>query len=73
MNEYNPQIKKLESEKTELLKALEELLQSSIQSEHIEHNNYNGPAEIDEMMANGDFSISIYNAIAIIAKAKGQQ
>jgi hypothetical protein len=57
----------------EMLEALEALLESAIQAEHFEHNSYNPPTEIHEMMANGDFSKRIFNAIAAIAKAKGEQ
>ena len=57
----------------EMLEALEALLESAIQTEHFEHNSYNPPTEIHEMMANGDFSKRIFNAIAAIAKAKGEQ
>jgi hypothetical protein len=63
----------MESINAEMLDALEALLESAIQAEHFEHNSYNPPAEIHEMMANGDFSMRIYNAIAAIAKAKGEQ
>jgi gamma-glutamylcyclotransferase (GGCT)/AIG2-like uncharacterized protein YtfP len=57
----------------DMLEALEALLESAIQAEHFEHNSYNPPTEIHEMMANGDFSKRIFNAIAAIAKAKGEQ
>jgi hypothetical protein len=56
----------------EILEALEALLEDAIHSEYIVHNNYCSPAEIDEMMTNGYFAKSIYDAIAVIAKAKGE-
>ena len=66
-------VEALQALNAQMLDALEALLESAIQAEHFEHNSYNPPAEIHEMMANGDFSMRIYNAIAAINKARGEQ
>ena len=57
----------------EMLEALEALLESAMQSEYLVHNEMCSRAEKDEILEKGWFSDPIYQAIAAIAKAKGEQ
>lgn len=57
----------------DMLEALEALLESAMQSEYLVHNEMCSRAEKDEILEKGWFSDPIYQAIAAIAKAKGEQ